>query len=103
MNLKQSARITATAFSVVAGSVLVSAAGPAVAGEILVAASKKQAPTYSPEVINRARIANQARAGNDDDWDKCMAEAPGDFVEKLGICFCLTTPDAPCGADGSFD
>jgi len=102
MNLQQSAKITATVLSVVAGSLLFSAAGPMAAGEIKVATSKKTT-TYSPALIDQARMANQARAGNDDEWDECMKKAKGDFVEKLAACFCLTTPNAPCGGDGSFD
>lgn len=80
---------------------LMSAAGTTKAGEIVVATAQKKTTTYSPDLINQARRANQARSGNDDEWDDCMEKAEGDFVDKLAACFCLTTPQAPCGEDHS--
>jgi hypothetical protein len=75
-----------------------SAAGAVAAGSS--AGKSKKASTYSPAVINQARKANQARSG-DPEWDKCMASYGDDFIQALGDCFCLLTPDAACGADHS--
>jgi hypothetical protein len=105
MHLNQSAKVTSTALSIVAGSLLLmAAAGTTKAGEIIVATSKKQATTYSPELINHARRANQARSGKDDEWDECMAAmGPGDFIDALGACFCLLADpqNSGCPTDNS--
>ena len=75
------------------------AAGPAVAGNNTRNATAAH-PKYSQALITQARKAHQSRSG-DPEWDECMKKAGDDFIEALGACFCLTTPEAPCGEDHS--
>lgn len=76
------------------------AAGPAVAGNNTRNTATIAQPKYSQALFLQARKAHRSRSG-DPEWDECMKNAGDDFIEALGACFCLTTPEAPCGEDHS--